>query len=171
MHGGQGGLNTLVHGGMILFLFVLLVGFVAMSLRRGLMNALVLAALIAYAISAVAHFGAATINGFIVPSLGTSAEPPSHEIFRLCWQANQALAKLGVFATGAAYILWSLDLLRGPGVTNRIIALAGFAAGALPAAAIATEALKMDVHGAFIIYAIHALWAALIAIQLIRRKV
>lgn len=167
---GPAGLNAIVHGGMMVFLLVFFVGFAQMSRRRGLENTLVLAALAAYGANAGAHLGAATINGFVVPALAAKPQQPAHDLFLLCWEANQALAGLGVYATGAAYVLWSLDLLRGPGMSNRLVAFAGIAAGAAPIAALASGALRMDVHGALIVYAVHALWAALVAVQLVRRK-
>jgi hypothetical protein len=166
---GASGLSRLVHGAMIALLSIILAGFVHFSLRRGLLNPFVLLALVAYGISAFAHVGAGTINGFIVPALAERTQ--EHDLFQLLWVANQTLAKLGVNATSVAFILWSAHLLKSGPLSNRVVALVGFAAGAYPIAALALGWLKMDVAGAFVIYAVHSVWTALVGVQLLRGKV
>jgi hypothetical protein len=167
-HGG-GGLNGLVHGTMLAVLALLACGFVHFARLRGLDQAPVLAGLVAYGISLFAHVGAATINGFVVPAIaGRGPGAVSHDIFLFAWETNQALAKIGVYATGAAFILWGLDLLRQAGLWPRLVGLAGLAAGAVPAVLLAIGIIRMDVAGALIVYAVHAAWAALVGILLIR---
>ena len=167
-HGG-GGLNGLVHGVMIVVLALLAFGFVHFARLRGLSEAPVLAGLVAYGMSLFAHIGAATINGFVVPAIAARGPVAAlHDIFLFAWETNQALAKLGVYATGAAFILWSIDLLRQGGLWLRLVALAGLAAGALPAVLLASGTIQMNVGGALILYAIHAAWAALVGVTLIR---
>lgn len=165
---GVGIVNALVHGGMIALLGAMFVGFAVFAMRRGPANLLILAGLIAYAVSLLAHVGAATINGFIVPALAARPTPPAHDIFLLCWQANQALARLGVVATGAAYAAWSLHLLRDPARIHRILAVTGLVAAVAPVLALASGWLAMDVHGALVIYVIHAAWAVAIGVRLAR---
>lgn len=166
---GAGGLAGLVHGAMIVLLALQAFGFSHFALRRGLGAPAVLAGLIAYGASLFAHVGAATINGFIVPAIAARGPGAvSHDIFLFAWEANQALAKLGVYATGTAFVLWGLHLLRAGGTWPRLLGLAGLAAGMVPAALLAAGAIRMDVAGAFLVYAVHAFWAALVGFWLIR---
>lgn len=165
-HGG-GGLIGLVHGVMIVLVGLLAFGFTHFSRGRGLGRPAILAGLIFYGISVVAHVGAATINGFVVPALAGRGGV-SHDIFLFAWETNQALAGLGVYATGAAFILWSIDLVRREGGWLRLVGLAGLVAGALPAALLASGAIRMNLSGAMLVYAVHAAWAALVGISLIR---
>ena len=161
MHGGS--LGGIVHGAMIVQLTLLAWGFLVFSAGLGASRPLILAALLTYAISLSAHVGAATINGFVVPALANPDAPPvSHDLFRFAWHFNQALAKLGVYMTGAAYLLWSMALLREPGRKARVTAVAGLIAGLVPAVLLASGFLRMDVKGAFIIYALHVAWSALV---------
>jgi hypothetical protein len=165
-HGG-GGLNGLVHGVMIVLVALLAYGFAHFARGRGLDRPAILAGLVAYGVSVFAHVGAATINGFVVPSLAARGGV-SHDIFLFAWETNQALAGLGVYATGAAFILWSIDLIRREGGWLRLIGLAGLVAGALPAALLAGGAIRLNVSGAMLVYAVHAAWAALVGISLMR---
>ena len=169
---GSGGLSALVHGAMIVLVSVLFFGFVHFTLHRGIRRPVVLAGLVSYGLSLVAHVGAATINGFVVSAMAAHGpETVSHAVFLLCWEANQALARLGVFATGAAFLLWSLDLLRRAEAAGRVTGGAGLIAGIAPAAALLLGEGEMDVHTAFVVYAAHAAWTALIGVQLLRGRI
>lgn len=164
-----GGVADYVHGTMIVVICALFFGFVHFVRRRGTMRPVILAGLIAYAVSLAADIGAATINGAVVPALAArGGDALDHDIALLCWETNQALARMGVHATGTAFAFWSVDLLhRGAGV-NRAIALAGLAAGLGPMIALAGGWATLDLTGAFAIYAVHAAWAVLIGAQLRR---
>jgi hypothetical protein len=162
-HGGA--LAGMVHGAMILLLLILAWGFAMFAIERGASRSLVVAGLIAYSASLFAHIGAATINGLVVPSLANPDGPPlGHDIFRFAWESNQALAKLGVYLTGAAYLFWSIDLLLDRSITARVAGLLGILTGTLPAASLALDLLRMDVSGAFLVYAVHVAWAASIGL-------
>ena len=166
-HGGP--LGWVVHGGMIILLSLLTWGFVLFCVDRGAARPLIVAGLLAYAISLFAHIGAATINGFVVPALANPAAPPvSHDLFRMAWYTNQALAQLGVYATGAAYVLWSIDLLRDSSQGAKLAGGLGLLAGVVPAVLLATGVVRLDVAGAFVIYAAHVAWAALIGLLMWR---
>jgi hypothetical protein len=166
---GAGFLARFVHGAMIAFLLLMLFGWARFARARGLARSFPLAGLIAYAASAFAHLAAATINGFAVPTL--AARKASHDLFVLSWDLNQAFAQVGVFLTSAAFLFWSLDLaVKGAGF-SRVVGLIGLAAAIGPAAALAAGAISMDVHGAFIVYAAHAVFAALVGAQMLRGKV
>jgi hypothetical protein len=167
MHGG--GLGGIVHGAMILLLGLLTFGFVRFGQRQGFEQPLILAGGIAYLASFLAHIGAATINGFVVPALAGGEPPVSHDLFRFAWHSNQALAKLGVVATGLAYLCWGAELARNR--RTRWLGTAGIVTGIVPAILLAAGVIRMDVAGAFVAYAAHALWALLLGAAMWRGTV
>lgn len=167
MHGG--GLAQAVHAAMIVFLALTAFGFASFAAARGAARPPVLAGLVAYALALFGHAGAATINGFVVPALAGRGVG-AHDIFLLAWEANQALAKLGVIATGAAYLLWSADFLSRRGTEAKAIGLAGVVAGALPPALLLGGLIRMDVTGAALAYAVQATWGVAVALHLLRGK-
>lgn len=154
MHAGA--LIGIVHGAMILFVGMMMFGFSQFARLRGLERPAVLAGLVAYAIASVATIGAATVNGFAAPSL--AARGASHGAVDVLWAVNQALAKLGVVATGGAYLLWSLDLWR----RWKAVALLGLLAGGVPAVLLLGGWIDMHLGSAILVYAAQVLWAALI---------
>jgi hypothetical protein len=171
MHGSSGG-GDFVHGTMIVLLALIAAGLLHFAQRRGLDRLWILAGAVAYAMSFVAHVGAGTLNGFVAPALAARGpEAVGHEVFLLVWEANQALARIGVYATGAAYALWSLDFLRRGDAMNRLTGAVGLVCGLLPAILLFTGMVSMNVRGALAVYAAHAAWAALVGIQLIRRAI
>lgn len=173
-HGSRSG--DFVHAAMILLLAVMFWAFAFYSLRRGIERPAVLAGLVAYGLSLVAHFGAAVINGFLVPALAARGHGAvGHDTFLLAWETNQALARLGVYATGVAYLAWSWDLLRRPlpdaRASSAMLAAVGLLAGAGPALALLLGDLGMDLRTARMVYAAHTLWAAMIGVQLARARI
>jgi hypothetical protein len=163
-----GALAGMVHGAMIALLLFMLFGWAKVVLKRGVCDDLLLGGLVAYAASASAHVAAATINGFAVPAL--AARGVEHNLFSFAWELNQAFAYLGAYLSSAAFFLWSADfVVKGPG-TVRILGFAGLAAAICPAAALATGTISMDVEGAFVIYASHAAFTALAAIEMLRGR-
>jgi hypothetical protein len=169
-HVDPNGIVGLVHGAMIFLMAVIAFGFAHFALRRGVARPAILAGLIAYFIGLVADLGAGTTNGFIVPALAAHGPALSgRDVFLLAWEANQALAKLGVFATAAAFILWSIDFLRRPGFEPKLVGGLGLLAGLVPAALLGSGATDMHVAGAFLAYAAFALWGAIVGVHLLRR--
>lgn len=154
----------MVHGAMILFASMLAYGFTHFARRRGLDRPAVLAGLVAYGIGALASIGAATVSGFAGPIL--AAEGASHESFHVLWSLNQALAMLGVVATGLGYALWSLDLWR----QWKAVALLGLLAGGVPAVLLVGGWIDMSLRWAIWVYAAQLLWAALIGWLLLRGR-
>jgi hypothetical protein len=159
-----GAMIGIVHGVMILVVGAMLYGFSHFARRRGLGRPAVLAGLVAYAVGMAAGTGAATVNGFIAPALAAHEPAVSRDLFVLAWEANQALAKLGVVAVGVAYALWSLDLWR----TSRPIAALGMLAGGVPAVLLVGGWIDMHLHAAILVYAGQALWAALVGWLMLR---
>jgi len=170
-HIDPNGMVGLVHGAMIVLMSVTAFGFAHFALRRGVARPAILAGLIAYFIGLVADLGAGTTNGFIVPALAAhGAALSGRDVFLLAWEANQALARLGVFATAAAFTFWSIDFLRRGGLEPKAIGGLGLLAGLAPATLLATGATDMHVAGAFMAYAAFALWGAVVGLHLMRGK-
>ena len=168
-HVDPNGIVGLVHGAMLTLMVVILYGFTHFALRRGVGRPPILAGLICYAIGVVADLGAGTTNGFIVPALAAHGSALSaRDVFLLAWDANQALAKLGVVATGAAFCFWSLDFLRRPDFEPKAIGALGLLAGLGPALLLASGAIDMHVAGAFLAYAAFAFWGVLVGFHLVR---
>jgi hypothetical protein len=161
-HLRAGAMIGIVHGLMILFIGMMAFGFTYVARRRGLDRPAVLAGLVAYAIAAAAAAGAATVNGFAAPAL--AAHGASRDAFDTLWFLNQALATLGVVATGIAYALWSLDLWR----QWKLVALLGLLAGLVPAVLLIGGWIDMHLRWAALIYGGQVLWAALIGFMLLR---
>jgi hypothetical protein len=169
-HVDPNGLVGFVHGAMIALMGATAFGFAHFALRRGLGRPAVLAGLVAYFIGLVADIGAGTTNGFIVPALAAHGPSlSSRDVFLLAWEANQALAKLGVFATAAAFAFWSVDFLRRPGFEPKAIGVLGLAAGLGPAFLLSSGVSDMHVAGAFLAYASFAIWGAAVGLHMIRR--
>jgi hypothetical protein len=163
-------LGGIVHGAMIVAIATMAAGFTQFARRRGIERFAVLAGLAAYWISLFGHIGAATINGFVVPALAANGAAPGPDIMAFAWDANQALARLGVYFTGVAFLLWSADLLRGGGRIERLLGGVGVIAGVLPIVLLGTGAIRMNIAGAFLVYAMQSGWAALVGLYLMRRR-
>lgn len=167
MHGGS--LVYWVHGAMLLLLSSLFLGFSYFSLRRGLSRPVILAALVAYLLNYVAHIIAGTMNGFIVPSLAGYGDSIPVAIYQFSWETNQAFARLGTVATAVAFGFWGIDLVRRETGFTRVVGVIGLVCGLLPLALLVHDS-TMTVHNAFIIYSLNAVFALLVALTLIRRK-
>ena len=168
-HVDPNGIVGLVHGAMIALLAVTAFGFAHFALRRGLGRPEVLAGLVAYLIAVFAHIGAGTINGFAVPALAArGAALASHDVFFLAWEANQALAKLGVCANGIAFAFWSIDFLRRPGLEPKAIGGLGLAAGLAPVVLLGSGSIDMHVAGAILAYGAFAAWGVIVGQHLLR---
>lgn len=159
------GATRFVHGAMIALVGAMGFAFAHWARRAGLGRPVVLAGLIAFGIGAAADIGAATINGFVVPAL-VERGPIDRGVAAFAWEANQALAGLGVAAWGAAFVLWSLRLFRLPGWKVRGLALSGVLAGVVPPALLFSGALSMNLAGAMLVYALQSLWIALAGLHL-----
>lgn len=165
----SGALGPAVHAAMIAFVALTAFGFASFAAARGAARPAILAGLVLYASALFGHVGAATINGFVVPALaGRGPGAVDHDIFLLAWEANQALAKLGVIAASVAFLLWSMDFLRREGAEAKAIGALGLAAGLVPPVLLLGGIIAMNVTGALTVYAIQAAWGALVGVHLFR---
>jgi hypothetical protein len=89
-------------------------------------------------------------------------------VFLLAWDANQALATLGVVATSAAISLWSIDLLSRPSPMRWPVGGFGLVAGIVPPTLLLTGLITMNVTGAFICYGVQAAWSVLVGVRILR---
>ena len=167
----SGALGPAVHAAMIAFVALTAFGFASFAAARGAARPAILAGLVLYASALFGHVGAATINGFVVPALaGRGPGAVDHDIFLLAWEANQALAKLGVIASSFAFLFWSLDFLGRSGAEARVIGMVGLVAGIAPPALLLAGVIEMDVRGAFLVYAVQAAWGVCVGLHLVRRR-
>lgn len=157
--------GQLVHGAMIAIVGLTALGLVQFARRLGLDRLTVLAGLIAYGIGVFGDIGAATINGFVVTNL-VAHRVDDHAMYALAWEANQALARLGVVATGVGFVLWSVALVTRTGLPGRVLGGLGIVAGVVPAVLLMSGLMTMHLHGAILIYGGQALWMALAGLYL-----
>ncbi|MEA3043472.1 MAG: hypothetical protein QOH47_1310 [Sphingomonadales bacterium] len=162
-----GAIGGIVHGTMIVLLAITFYGFAHFALRRGVDKPAILAGLVAYAVNLFATIGAAAINGFVVTALAARGIA-DRDLFLLAWESNQALAGIGVFATGIAFGLWSLDFLRRPGLEAKAIGALGLLCGPGVALALASGAIDMHLAGAILAYGAFALWGVAVGQHLLR---
>lgn len=160
----------LVHGAMLVLLSSMFFGLSWYSLRRGLGNVLVLAALVAYLLNYFSHIIAGTINGFVVPQLAARGDDVPHAFFVVAWETNQAFAQLGTAATAVAFALWGFDMLRTSEGWPRWVGMIGMAAGIIPLGILVNDS-TMDVPTALLIYGLHATFVALVGVLLVRGKI
>ena len=161
-------MTPLVHGGLQAVLLVQLAALLIVARCWG--GGLVMTTgLLFFAAGVLAGLGAATINGFVAPSLaGYPSGEIGHDIFAFAWDANQALATLGAIATGLALAMISVLLWQE---TQRSLAVAGWLAGLLPAALLAVGHLSMNLHGALFVYITQAAWMIALGWHSARRGV
>ncbi|MEM7281225.1 MAG: hypothetical protein AAF438_06325 [Pseudomonadota bacterium] len=155
---GMSGLVVVVHGIMILLMLLLFTAFLSYSAYRRFQNPSVLFALVCYGTSVLLNIGAATVNGFVVGALANRETAVNQDIFRLCWEINQALARLGVATMGLAVLFWSIDLFRRQ-KSARWIALFGFPVALLPLVWFAVVSSDLGVTVAIWVYGGHAVGA------------
>ncbi len=164
----QGMLVGVVHGAMLFLMAALFFGFTHFALINDIKKSMVLAGLIAYSINAFSHFIAAMINGFVAPAMNSHGA--DHDILILCWETNQAFAKLGVVAAGFAFLFWGLHLMKQRFYLDRIAGLFGVVTGVGPAIYLLFFSQKMDLQTALIVYAAHAFWSIMIGTLMICRR-
>lgn len=160
--------GAFIHTTMIVLISGMFWGFVVFAVRQALGGWMV-AGLVAYGIGFVANLFAATINGFIVPAVAARVDhAASGDLFVLLWHSNQAAANVGVYAASAAFLIWSARLLERKTAGDRVVGGLGLLAALGPGAALFTGALSLDVAGAMIAYGVHAAWAGLVGLQMLR---
>ncbi len=163
----EGVMTPLVHGGLQSVMIVQLAALLVIARPWG-WTILVTTAVLFFAAGQVAAVGAATINGFIVPALG-GYDPGElgTGIGPLAWEANQALARLGVIAVGTGFALIAVRLWQE---SRRPLAIAGWIAGLVPALLLLTGQISMNLHGAIFAYVTQAAFIVALGWSTARRN-
>lgn len=135
---------------------------------------LAFAGIVTFGFACVAVLIAATISGFIVPSIlrhmareGAALAPQNHAIVDAIFQFNQAFARLYSVGTCLAMALWSASALRNGGL-GRGIAIYGCVISALITLGIVVGHLRLDVHGMAAVVLGQAIWFIGTGVQLYR---
>lgn len=165
-----GTIGPVVHAAMIVLLMLTAFGFATFCMLGGAARPLILAGAVSYGLAFFGHVGAGTINGFVVPALAAHGSLASRDVFLLAWEANQALATLGVIAASVAFLFWSAELLRSGGREAKVVGALGIIAGAMPIGLLIGGLITMNVSGALIVYAIQAAWGACLGLQMMRTQ-
>ncbi|MEM8917605.1 MAG: hypothetical protein AAGE37_01995 [Pseudomonadota bacterium] len=157
----------LVHGSLQAVI-VVQVGAMIVGMRSYGWNLWITTGMLFVGAGYLAGTGAATINGFMMPAFLDRVDGEAlPQIRQLVWEADQALARLGVIATGIGFVLWAVMLWRH---AQRVLAVAGMVAGLIPALLLASGHLNMHLHGAILVYTAQALWVIALGWSFARRK-
>jgi hypothetical protein len=174
--------SAIAHSIAIVSILVLFLGACGLTRRLAAFartpnpDRLAFAAVVTFGLAGVAILIAATVSGFIVPSIlrhmardGAATVPQYHLIIDAIFQFNQAFAQIFSVAASAAIALWSASALRNGGI-GRGIAIYGCIVAALLAAGIVAGHLRLDVHGMAVVVLGQAIWFILAGAQLCRRQ-
>jgi hypothetical protein len=137
---------------------------------------LAFAAIVTFGLASVAILIAATVSGFIVPSIlrhmardGAATLPQYRLLVDAVFQFNQAFARIFSVAASAAIALWSVSALRNGGL-GRGIAIYGCVVAALLAGGVMVGHLRLDVHGMAVVVLGQAIWFVVTGARLCREK-
>lgn len=156
----QGGrmlaVNYLVHGIAIACMPLLLAGLAGFCawLRWSARSILAFAT---YAIASVCNLVAAMMSGFVAPRLLSGSDSPDTAFLHFTHDINQAFANTAMVATGIAFALWGLELLRHDTRKPALAAL-GAAIGAVQVVGVLSGMLQLDVKGILLATALQAAW-------------
>jgi len=149
-------------------------GMLEFTLRRGWSRPLIRAGGIAYGTGVLVMMGAGLVSGFIQP--GVIALTPhisavdlaiNAQLMTLCRVLNQSCANVATVAMSAGTLCWSIDLLGERGAL-RALGIVGSIAGILPALALISGNLRLDVLGMSEVVWLWALWNCGVAAALWR---
>ncbi len=168
-------LSAWVHGVVLSAMLCIAYGLLEFTLRRGARRPWIRAGSIAYGAGVLMMMGAGLVSGFILPGV-IAATPHSSAIdlainsqmLSLCRVLNQSCANAATIAISAGILCWSIDLLRENGKL-RAAGILGLPVGILPAAALISGSLRLNVHGMSEVVWLQSLWNVAIAVVLIRR--
>lgn len=172
----EGTLSAIVHGALIALMLLVFWGLTRFAGILGWHSTAVQLAAIAYATGVVCMLGAATVSGFVAPSLAeryAQATPQEMEaaapLFRFGFEVNQALAKIGATAQSVGILLWSWVLVLRAGAPKwvRAVGALGLAVGAFPVLGLVSGSLTLDVHGMLAVVLAQAVWTIAIGVWLV----
>jgi hypothetical protein len=168
---GLGAADRMVHGFLVLIIFVMIFSFTVYTLSRVRLSLCALA-WVAFFAGDMCVISAALTDGFFVPAFAESylaSAPidaaPGLTILRAAAVVIQVLTKFGFLALSGATLFWSIDLFLDRG-QSRLIGLLGLIASLVIIALIIFGG-TVDVHSLLIIVALQALWYLAIAWRMI----
>lgn len=151
-------------------------GTLGLTRRLSTDGELPIAAMVAYAMASVAVMIAAVASGLLAPGLFTkiamstgSEQQLAMAIVNYNGSINQAFAKVYVFASSAAILLWSVAIIshgrlsRGAGWLGIIVAM-------LALLAMSIGHLRLDVHGFGAVVLTQGIWMITVGVLLIRAQ-
>jgi hypothetical protein len=157
-------LNVFVHTLALASLPVAFLGALALWRRLDSPSRLALAGLVCYALALIAVASAAAMSGFVATGVGRrvlEASPQEVEVWRVLLrytgEINQAFARIFVYASSTAILLWSAvivrerTLARGAGVY-------GYVLGPILILAVGSGHLRLGVHGFGIVVLTESIW-------------
>ncbi|MBT8471367.1 MAG: hypothetical protein KJN99_02115 [Marinicaulis sp.] len=169
----EAGVNSFVHGAMIVFVLGFYFGISQLAHSLGAANAAVNAGMIAFATATVMMVGAPLASGFIISGLAERLADDAEQLraqIVFAGTVNQVLAKGGSAFYGAGIFLMSVALLKPTGLTN-LIAMFGLVAGPVIAISVLSGRVALSVAGMTAVIALMGAWFVLVGVQMIRGKV
>jgi hypothetical protein len=133
-----------------------------------------LAGLVAYGMAQIAVMIAAVASGLLAPALAVrmvgstgSEHDLAAALFSYTGAINQAFAKVYVFASSAAILLWSSAILAH-GRLSRVAGVLGAIVGTLALVAMVIGHLRLDVHGFGAVVLTQGMWMITVGVLLVR---
>ncbi len=158
--------NTLVHGAMMVCLFLLRIAFSTWTRQLGPDHLSVRAGTIAFEGGMTAFIGAALISGFAASGLAAQADPDSvRQQLRAFGELNRALANLGMVLTVAAMALWAVRMVRLNALT-RIAGALGLIVAAVAAGWMVVGQGAFGLYPATVATVLFGAWSLLVASQM-----
>jgi hypothetical protein len=168
-------LSAVVHAVLIALMLLIAYGFVDFVVRRGFNRALIRAGAISYAAGVMFMTAAALVSGFMVSNVNSLVPHVTavdlqieFQLLMLCRVLNQACANFAVVAMSTGIVCWSLDLCGDSGL-HRGVGVFGCLVGLLPALALVSGNVHLDVHGMTTVVVVQAAWNIAIAVLMMRR--
>jgi len=164
--------SGIAHGLAIASVVVLFLG--ACGLARGIAAAdrASFAGIVVFGFACGAVFVAATVSGFIIPSIikhmahdAPGNAPMWQIVIEGIFQINQAFARIYSVGASAAVILWSVSVLRNGGL-SRGVAWYGLIVSALIIVGIGVGHLRLNVHGMAVVWLGQAIWFIAAGVQM-----
>jgi len=164
--------NKLVHGFALATVPMIFLGLMGVARRLGWTD-LSIASLVAFAFGSFAVMLAALASGFVFTDIAARAMEPGassdlHPFLMYTGVWNQASAPVHLVATAIGTLLLGAALLAGRGRVPMAAAAGagGLAVGAATILLYFSGHLRLDVHGAFILYALQSAWTVWLGVAM-----
>lgn len=174
--GHERGINRAVHGFMIIVVALYYWAFCVFSAWLGPSRSSVGLAHTAVGFATATMTGAAIVSGFVVPEFasyvlaGDVAPADPRTLLSLLHSSNQALAKIGSVAYGAAILAWGIALCRADARFAKAFGWLGIVSGTTLSAVIVSGHLSLNVAGMTAIAVVLGAWASGVGIMLIKAR-